>query len=810
MITKKNTIIKINSFNTEGKVKASICAEKEICDFHIVVKENGTARTFNFDFVGNGKQADAEFVIENPLLWSTNTFNLYSFEIEIRYDNEKEIAYGKFGFRTISTNGKNVTLNGTPVFIRGFIRGIKCHDHQNNCKLATEEFYRKNLLQAKRYGFNYVRFHSTVPSEEFFNVADELGFLVHIELRQDGDEYNNLIEMVDTGRDNLDVDFVKNVIDRFYNHPSLIVYCIGNEIKGEEEHAKMRKSAEFIKSTDNSRLFLDTCAWGENNRELVDIDVQHMSYYFPFGKHADMFEDTDNLLVCGTRGGDSVCERNEYSSITRTLFFNVPLIAHEVCHYTALRDFVSLKEKFKKFGTKEPWWIDEELKMIKAKGLTEVYGELYKASRDFQCECWKTAFEAIRSSRLLGGFQMLQFSDTDVYENSNGVVDCFDDTNYVTPDYFNIFNGDEVLLTELGSRQFFAGQEIRIPIKLSNYGERQDKFADFTFSLVSADGVEFTSGNMKNIDVGRRGLYEICKLDLRLPDIQKSDEYTLNVKLLVNGKVYSRNSWKIWVYAKTPFIGYKQFVNYESENSIITDDAETCFNALEQGKSVCFVYRSDWTRHVAHKSMKKPKYALRATWNRFKPVIWDRGTNYGGLCESDLLNKYGFASGRYYDFNYSQITEDCDKIILDDFPVKVKSLISGTDKNVRDRFDAYKDYFNLPELQYDRTLRNFSYLFEVGVEKGKLLVCGLNMTGLDFNEPSTLAMSEFIKSYISSEDFAPINNISVKQLKEYMCKQAEKPVKEGMMTQFWQLDDTPVESKEYWKESEAYLRENDI
>lgn len=807
MITNKNTIIKINSFNTEGKVKASICAKKEIKKCNIVVTESSTARLFNFDFVGNGKQFAAEFVIDNPLLWSTNTLNLYSFEMKIEYADETEVACGKFGFRTISTNGKNVTLNGTPIFIRGFIRGIKCHDHQNNCKLAIEDFYRKNLLQAKKYGFNYVRFHSTVPSEEFFNVADELGVLVHIELRQDGEEYNNLIEMVDTGRDNLDVDFVKSVIDRFYNHPSLAVYCIGNEIKGEEEHAKMRKSAEFIKSTDNSRLFLDTCAWGENNRELVDIDVQHMSYYFPFGKHADMFENTDNLLVCGTRGGDSVCERSEHSTITRTLFFNVPLIAHEVCHYTALRDFVNLKEKFKKFGIQEPWWVDEELKMIKAKGLTEVYGELYKASRDFQCECWKTAFEAIRSSRLLGGFQMLQFSDTDVYENSNGVVDCFDDTNYVTPDYFNIFNGDEVLLTELGSRQFFAGQEIRIPIKLSNYGEKQDNYADFTFSLISANGFEYTSGKLENIDVSRRGLYEICKLDLRLPDIQNSDKYTLNVKLLVNGKVYSQNSWNIWVYAKTTFVDYKRFVEYEKGNEIITDDAETCFNALEKGKNVCFVYRSDWTRHVAHKSMKKPKYAFRATWNRFKPVIWDRGTNYGGLCDSDLLNKYGFASGRYYDFNYSQITEDCDKIILDDFPVKVKSLISGTDKNVRDRFDAYKDYFNLPELQYDRTLRNFSYLFEVGVEKGKLLVCGLNMTGLDVNEPSTLAMSEFIKSYISSEDFDPKSNISVKALKEYMSKQAEQPVKEGMMTQFWELDDTPVESKEYWKEAEAYLRE---
>lgn len=807
MITNEKTIIRINTTDITGNGEMYIGALKEMRAVTLNVTEKQTDRKFTFQFTVNGKEATLPFYIQNPTVWSTYIPALYTYQAEITYVDGAETIDGTFGFRSIGTNGKNVTLNGTPVFIRGFIRGIKCHDHKNNCRLSKYEFYKKNLTQAKKFGFNFVRFHSTVPEDEFFEAADELGVLVHIELRDDDDEYNNLIEMVETGRDKLDADFVRGVINRLYNHPSLAVYCIGNEIKGEEEHEKMRQSAKIIKEMDSTRLFLDTCAWGENNRELVDIDVQHMSYYFPFGKHAKMFEDTDNLLVCGVRSGDAVRTEGEHSTLTRTLSFNVPLIAHEVCHYTSLRDFKNLKEKFQKYGVEEPWWIDEELKMIEAKGLTDIYGELYKASRDFQGECWKTAFEAIRSSKLLGGFHMLQFTDTDVYENSNGVVDCFDDINYVTPEFFNIFNGDEVLLTETGSRQYYAGQEVSFPIQFSNFGEKKEPLADFTYALVDKNGTAYTSGEMKNIGVSRRGLYEICRIDMKLPEITKAGVYTLKVQLTTKEGVLSKNSWKIWVYAKDEPISYKAFTSYEKDGVIITDDVDKCLDGLKAGKKVCLVYRNAWTRHVADKTMENPKYAFKACWNRFKPVIWDRGTNYGGLCQADLLNKYGFASDKYYDFNYSQITEDCDKIVLDDFPVAVNSIISGTDKNVRDRFDAYVDYFNLPELQYDRTLRNFSYLFEVGVEKGKLLVCGLNMTGLDENEPSTLSMANFIINYMHSTDFAPAEKLSVDTLKAYLQENAKKPVKERMMTQFWALDDTPVESKEYWVESKAYLME---
>ena len=552
-------------------------------------------------------------------------------------------------------------------------------------------------------------------------------------------------------------------------------------------------------------MFLDTCAWGENGRPDIDIDVQHLSYYFPFGKHARMYDDTDNLLVVGHSEDRPLKTDGLNAEISKSLRFSVPLIAHEVCHYTALRDFAGLKEKFIKNGVAVPWWIDEELQIIEEKGYASRYNEMYRASKHFQAECWKTAFEAMRSSKILGGFHFLQFADTDVYENSNGVVDCFDDENYVTPEFFLQFNGERVLLCDLGYRNFYANETVRVPFKLSNCGADDEKTATFAFELKRTDGTVCTSAEMPNIDVSEKGLYEICKIAVRLPEVCGSEKLTLEAKLIASGEVYSKNSWEIWVYEKGEKLSYNDFVNYDDGTNIVTDDIEKALSSLEWGKNVCLVYRSEWTRHVADKSQQSPEYAFKATWNRFKPVIWDRGTNCGGLCNAALLKKFGFASDEFYGLNYSFLSEDCDKIILDDFSVKVETIVSGIDKSCRDRFDAYKGSFNLPEIMPDRTLRDFGYLFSLKVGCGNLLVCGFNLTGLDENEPSSAGMAKFILNYIKSNDFAPENGISSDELKEYMKKCALTPVKERMMTQFWELDDAPVESPSFWKESRKYL-----
>lgn len=802
MITDKKSIIKIKT-ETDGYVRVTVECQNRINGVKFTAFGPCGVQT-SVDLSIDGNRAEGNFRVLKPELWSVDLPVLYGFSAKISTESGEEEAKGKFGFRKLSSNGKNVCVNGAPIFIRGYIRGATAHEHSNNAGLSKAEFYRKNIAEAKKFGFNLVRFHSVVPDETFLSVADELGMLVHIELRPPHDIYNNLEEMVTTGNAVVNDDFLEEVINKGYNHPSLAVYCIGNEIKNAPD-GTIHAIKEKIDALDGTRLFLDTCAWGENGRPDIDIDVQHLSYYFPFGKHARMYDDTDNLLVVGHSEDKPLKAEGLNAEISKTLRFSVPLIAHEVCHYTALRDFAGLKEKFIKNGAAVPWWIDEELQIIKEKGYSSRYNEMYRASKYFQAECWKTAFEAMRSSKILGGFHFLQFADTDVYENSNGIVDCFDDENYVTPEFFLQFNGARVLLCDLGYRNFYANDVITLPFCLSDYGADGVKTAKFVFALRRGDGTVCASAEMPNIDVCEKGLYEICKVSVRMPEVRGSEKLTLEAKLFADGEVYSKNSWEIWVYEKGETLSYNDFINYDDGKNVVTADMEKAFSSLEEGKNVCLVYRSEWTRHVANKAQQKPAYAFKATWNRFKPVIWDRGTNYGGLCNAGLLKKFGFASDKFYGLNYSLLSEDCDKIILDDFPVKVETVVSGIDKSCRDRFDAYKGSFNLPEIMPDRTLRDFGYLFSLKVGSGKLFVCGFNLTGLDRNEPSSAGMAKFILNYIKSEDFAPENGISLGELKEYMKKCALSPVKERMMTQFWELDDSPVESSSFWKESREYL-----
>ena len=802
MITENGIILRIKSNDLSGKVIFNLAAPFIVKKIKLKVFSCDYQKELELSL--NDKNPEIEFNIENPKLWSVKNPNLYSYQLNIIYDGGEQEICGTFGIRSLSTDKKYILLNGQPIFIKGYIRGHKCHEHNNLCNLTEEEFYRKNIRQAKKFVFNFVRFHSTIPTETFFKVADEEGILVHIELRDPEFEYDNREEMLAARKQFVSDSFIKKVIDSLYNHPSLTVYCIGNEIKWLDDYSRVEEISRFIKREDDSRLFVDTCAWGQNNRKTVDIDVQHMSYYFPFGKHADMYENTENLLVCGSSDGIATQGTGKNAAIKKELHFEVPLLAHEVCHYVALNDYAKLDKKFKSFGTEKPWWIDEELKMIEQKGFTKDYPEMFAASKHFQLECWKTAYEKMRLSKLLGGFHCLQFADTDAYENSNGVVDCFDDENLTKAKDFISFNGDAVLLLDIDKRAYYSNTELCLPFYLSNFDERQIKTADFEFSLVGADGQVLADGKLEKISLNK-GVRRICTVRVNLESVNVSTKCTLTATLKNADETFAKNSWNLWIYPQKIIENYNEFCSYTSENAVITDKISDALKELRAGKNVCLIYRSNWTRHLLDKKMENPEYAFKATWNRFKPVIWDRGTNCGGLCDDKLLNKFGFSTDRFYDFNYAALTDDCVKIILDDFPVPVRNIISGTDKCVRDRFDVYPKYFNLPELQYDRTLRNFSYLFELCVGKGKLLVCGLNMTGLNDREPTTVAMAEFIKNYISSNCFNPENSLSEDEFVKYMKKCAEKPVKERMMTQFWQLDDTPVESPEYWVESKKYL-----
>lgn len=819
MVFDSGIILKITACKCDEGMHAQISSPKDINRALYRIKDSSGAEVSRGSGVCNGRDVTVSAAFES-MEWSVQSPVLYTLEIELEYeDGTKETVSDRFGFRYLYTDEKNIYLNGYPFYMRAYIRGCAAHEHENNCSLPEYEFYKKNFTMAKSYGYNAVRFHSVVPTDECFRAADDCGIMVHIEMRRENADYDNLQEMLYGKNDFVTDKELIAIINRLYNHPSFMVYCVGNEIRQPGKKPRIREIRDFIKKHDPTRLFIDTCAHGEFDRDYVDFDVQHMSYYFPYGKNADMFSDTDNLLGFGTVKEREMIKEENGSIIRRGISFKRPLIAHEVCHYTSWRDYYALKEKFGKYGVKAPWWVDEEIKLLESKGYGKDFDKTLQITKDFQFRAWKNAIEAIRSSELLSGFHMLQFADTDRYENSNGVVDCFDDPHGISAEEFSKFNADTVILARLPRQIFASGDTVKIPVLLSRYVINPKRSADFAFSVTDGSN-RIIHGTLSDVDTEECGLYPISSLEFFAPEVDKARKLTLECSLTFEGNEVLNNSWSFWVFPRTERTERidakcdmredyleKAFSFNENSPLTVTDKLDgKLLSRLENGEDVMLIYRTDWTRHLLHKDMEAPKYSFMHTWDRFKAVIWDRGTLNGGADDKEILEKYGFVTDGQIDFQYYPLIDDSDKINLDDFPVKVSSLVSGLDKACRDRFDATK--FRMSELRPERTMRNFSYAFDVRVGAGRLLVTGFNFTSVD-NNPAVRAMFKTLVNYCRSEDFGRGECIPVSEFGRYLEKCAGLgPQKEGMMTQYWQLDDAPVESMDYWTESERYLRED--
>ncbi|MBL8028515.1 MAG: hypothetical protein JNL74_18975, partial [Fibrobacteres bacterium] len=488
-----------------------------------------------------------------------------------------------------------------------------------------------------------------------------------------------------------------------------------------------------------------------------------------------------------------------------------------------------LDRKFNKYCPElKPWWVGELQKLIDAKGLKKDYYERgIESSKYYQYMWWKQGLESVRRSSLLSGYNFFQLSDTERYENANSILDCFDDFQFTKAEDFMQFNADTVLAAEFKDFCFAEKTKLTVPVYLSNYDERLTGEAVFHWELKSQKGKAIAmKGELGNINLDETGSRRIAIINLKFPELKAADEALFSCWLMMpNGKKVALNSWQLWIYpkvsgklnftktvfnldevdlrkrypdvkkSKKPLPGKSLFIANRFDTEVL--------NHLKKGGDVFMLYR---VPEVRSKFGPFEKYWLPATQDRFKGVIWDRGHNFGGFIRKNKALGL-FPNKGLIDFQFHRLINDADKISLDDFPVKVEPIIQGNDKAARDRFDVHK--FGLAELQPAYTLRKFGYLFELKVGKGRLLISGFNFAGLETHEPEVCALFESLYLYMQSKDFKPAASIKVEDLSKYLLKKGKEPrIKERMMTQYWQIDEEPVESAQYWANSEAWLRSN--
>ncbi len=761
--------------------------------------------------------------------WSIEDPFLYRLVLALNVDGGDFRVVQDFGMRKFHVAGRQIHLNNKPFYVRGVVRGREAHDHPNLSGLSETEYYAKFIRAAKALGFNLIRFHSRVPPEAYFQAADRLGILTHVEVRKYYGKYQKERELMDHDPVLVRPADWRRMILSIRNHASLMAYCLGNEINQPGRNPQVCDRARQLRRLDPTRLFIDTCARGEYDRGSIDFDVQHMGYFAPFGRNYGMFDTSANWAIFGSIHGKLMVQGGPPAATRREVPVNFPVLAHETGHYIALRDLESLKRKCARCGVQEPWWIDELIKLRRLKGLEKDYPRMLNASQRYQYLWHKQVFESIRKSPILGGFHFLQMADTERYENANGLLDCFDDIKpNVDPAAYRRFNDDAVLVADLPRRTFFEKEKLQIPIWLSNCSGALRGEGTLQWRIKAAAGrAVVLQGRLDRVDV-EYGRSRIATIEITWPAADRAQALVLDVSLTCGRMRPVSNEWNLWLYPNRPetlAIGratvclteinlvkrYPQLAVSEDlarpERLLISDRfSDPVFRHLHDGGDVLILYRVAETRARRTPSVPVPRerYYMPCIWDRFKAVIWDRGHNLGGFTRPHPALR-GFPTDGYIDFQFAGIIDDCDKLSLDGFPAAVQPIVQGVDKAVRDRYDVFT--FKLPELQPGWTMRKFAYLFDLRVGTGRVMMCGFNLTGLQRDVPEACAMFETLAACVSSPAWRPKATLSVDELKDYLARKGRQPrIKERKMTQYWQLDDAPLESAQYWQEAEEWIR----
>lgn len=250
-----------------------------------IANEGKTERTatlkINLGGLGNAEQTvtvaagdsitvTKEISLNNPKLWSTDTPNLYTADIELTSGSKAiDKVSQTFGVRTISYSAKGFWLNGKSMKLYG------CCVHHDNGVLGAASFDRAEERKAeliKAAGFNAVRTSHNPPSEAFLSACDRIGLLV-IDESFDGWRMAKNKHDYSTLFDQWWYDDVTAMVKRDRNHPSIFCWSVGNEVierKKIEIVTTAHKLAKAVKEFDPTRPVTSALAAWDKDWEIYD------------------------------------------------------------------------------------------------------------------------------------------------------------------------------------------------------------------------------------------------------------------------------------------------------------------------------------------------------------------------------------------------------------------------------------------------------------------------------------------------------------------------------------------------------------
>ncbi|MCD6346250.1 MAG: glycoside hydrolase family 2, partial [Bacteroidales bacterium] len=511
-ITQVRTFPKTNTNSLKVEITSQNPAGDEL-NYLITLREKESQKIVDLtEYLTDKEKFELELKPENEIHdWTEFNPFLYELVVQINPPLSTDKSVTTFGFANVSHNQHHVLINNEPVFLRGNLDCI--HFPLTGYPAMDVDSWKTIFGKYKEYGLNHVRFHSWCPPDAAFTAADELGIYIQAEASVWIDWWMG-VDMIARGRPEMETkghpqgigrgdtdsdEFIRaemqRMVDTYGNHPSFVMFCIGNEL-GSSNFTLMGEWIKSLKEYDPRRLYAASTA-----RTITPYCDYSATHNIPGigGVRQRLYNHTDWNY------------EDHYSKA------RVPIIAHEVGQWPVYPDWSEIK---KYTGVLKARNLEQLAHLAMERGIYDQDKEFRSSSGKLSALLYKDEIESFMRTRSCAGYQLLSMQDyIGQGEALIGWLDSFyDPKGALDPATARQYMNAVVPLISLPSYTFIGGDTLNIKAQLHQFGPTDLKDQVISWTLLNENKQTIQDGRFDPADYPKGVLNDIGNISILLPD----------------------------------------------------------------------------------------------------------------------------------------------------------------------------------------------------------------------------------------------------------------------------------------------------
>ncbi len=704
-----------DALKIEVEMEADMAQKAEV---HFTIRElDGTdimEKSMVFDLAQGRNRQETILNLDQKLKkWTEFDPRVYVVQASMKTSNSEDRLETEFGFSNVSHNGTKILINNRPIFLRGNLDCV--HFPLTGYPSTDIEDWMEIFKIYKAHGLNHVRFHSWCPPEAAFKAANRTGIYIQAEASiwidwwmSEDMKVRGRPEMDTKGypkglgfnapRDSFVVLEMNRVVDFYGNHPSFIMFCIGNEL-GNSDFDVMAKWISDLKNVDPRRLYSVSTA-----RKITEVDDYMVTHYIP--------------EVGRTRGLNGAGTDWDFEEVYSTM--DIPTIAHEIGQWPV---YPTWSEIEKYHGVLRARNFEALKTLAEENGIADQDEAFRRASGALNQLLYKYETESFLRTPSCAGVQLLSMQD---YQGQGealiGWLDAHWDSKGVTaPEKFREHFDETVPLLRTEKFVWTTDQVFTGKVQLSHHGHTAlgEGLVQCHIRNDRGEVVFEEAWEIPQVTVG--SLIDVGTIEYPLTKVRKAEK--LQIAIQVTDTRF-KNEWNIWAYPPVSAISVDDMVTTNEWN-------DTVFKILQQGGKVLL------DAHLLGTDANSIAF-------NFYPLYWSltffpgQGkTSLGLLLDAGHKAFKHFPSDNHIDWQWESICKNSRAFILNSMPAGYKPLVQVVDDFHRNNKEGL--------------------IFEFKVGAGKLLVSGFDLDGQSF--PVAQQLKHSLIAYMKSEDFDPVYEV---------------------------------------------------